>query len=58
MTRRQHLFEIKRDGIRWLVFVEDGCVRSQSRQFTDISSRFPELCGFGAVALRHGLRFG
>ena len=39
----QHLFEIKWDGIRCLAFIENGRVRLQSRQLTEITSQFPEL---------------
>jgi len=40
-----HLFEIKWDGIRCLAFVENGQIRLQSRQVTDITAQFPELAG-------------
>ena len=40
----KHLFEIKWDGIRALVFVESGKYRLFTRRGNEISSQFPELC--------------
>ena len=41
-------YEIKWDGIRAVVFVESGQVRVQSRNFEDITRRYPELRALGA----------
>ena len=38
-----YLFEMKWDGIRALAFVEEGRVRLQSREGTEITAQFPEL---------------
>ena len=40
---KQHLFEIKWDGIRCLAFIEASRVRLQSRQCMEITPQFPEL---------------
>jgi bifunctional non-homologous end joining protein LigD len=45
----QHLFEIKWDGIRCLAFIEDGRVRMQSRQLTEITFQFPELASLARL---------
>ena len=39
----EHLFELKWDGIRALAYVEDGRLRLQSRNLTDLTPMFPEL---------------
>ena len=41
-----HLFEVKWDGIRALVFVEAGSYWIQNRWGIDITNRFPELAFF------------
>jgi DNA ligase D-like protein (predicted ligase) len=39
----QHLFEIKWDGFRAVVFVEDGAIRLLSRKRNSLATSFPEL---------------
>ena len=39
------LFEIKWDGVRAVVFLENGRVRLQSRNLRDVSRHYPELAG-------------
>jgi bifunctional non-homologous end joining protein LigD len=41
----RHLFEVKQDGWRCLLIIEDGELRLQNRQLWDITSRFPEFHG-------------
>jgi bifunctional non-homologous end joining protein LigD len=41
----RHLFEIKWDGTRCILFVRDGRVRLQNRRLQDITPRYPELAG-------------
>lgn len=43
----QHLFEIKWDGSRCLLFLQDGRLRLQNRRLQDITSRYPELWALG-----------
>ena len=38
-----HIFELKWDGIRALLFIEDGRVRIQGRDLQDLTHLFPEL---------------
>jgi DNA ligase D-like protein (predicted ligase) len=38
-----HLYEVKWDGIRAMIAVEDGRVRIRSRNQNDITNQFPEL---------------
>jgi bifunctional non-homologous end joining protein LigD len=45
-----HLFEIKRDGIRCLAFIEARRVRLQSRELMDITAQFPELSGLADMS--------
>ena len=40
---REHIFELKWDGIRALAFVEGGRLRLQSRNLKDLTPMFPEL---------------
>jgi len=40
---KDHLFELKWDGIRCLAFVDEGQLRLQSRGLNDIIAIFPEL---------------
>jgi ATP-dependent DNA ligase len=40
---KNHVFELKWDGIRCLAFIEKTGVRLQSRQLTDITAHIPEL---------------
>ena len=43
-----HLFEVKWDGLRCLLFVDgEGRVRLHDRALVDITARFPELAGLG-----------
>lgn len=44
-SSKDSLFEIKWDGIRALITVEDGQVRILSRNQNDITAQFPELQG-------------
>jgi DNA ligase D-like protein (predicted ligase) len=39
----EHLYEVKWDGIRALISLEDGQVRIRSRNMNDITAQFPEL---------------
>jgi DNA ligase D-like protein (predicted ligase) len=39
----RHLFEIKWDGARCLLFIKDGKIRLQSRRLLDITARYPDL---------------
>ncbi len=39
----RHLFEIKWDGARCLLFLQDRRLRLQNRRLQDISVRYPEL---------------
>ena len=40
---KDHLFEIKWDGIRCLAFVRDGRVQLQNRKLSSMTPRYPEL---------------
>jgi bifunctional non-homologous end joining protein LigD len=40
---KDHLFEIKWDGIRCLAFVRDGKVHLQNRKLSSMTERYPEL---------------
>ena len=40
---KDHLFEVKWDGIRTLAFFNQGQVRLQSRKLTDSTLRYPEI---------------
>ncbi len=40
-----HIFELKWDGIRTLVFIEDGDLRLQARNMRNITASFPETDG-------------
>ena len=42
-TRGEHWYELKWDGIRAMISVDDGSIRIRSRNQRDISSQFPEL---------------
>lgn len=39
-----YVYEVKWDGIRAMIVVEDGIVRIRSRNRRDITEQFPELC--------------
>ena len=41
----RHLFEIKWDGARGILFLRDRHIRLQSRRLLDITGRYPELAG-------------
>lgn len=41
----RHLFEIKWDGTRCLLFLDRGHIRLQNRRLEDITGRYPELAG-------------
>src|SRR5262245_62455 len=51
-------FELKWDGIRAVVFVEDGRVRVQTRSLRDVTVAWPELAGLAAVIERPTLLDG
>jgi len=40
----KYLYEVKWDGIRALISLQDGVVRIRSRNQNDITKQFPELC--------------
>ena len=42
-SEEDHVFEVKWDGIRALIALEDGQVRIRSRNQNDITKQFPEL---------------
>ncbi|MEP7271189.1 MAG: non-homologous end-joining DNA ligase [Acidobacteriota bacterium] len=44
-SSEDHLFEVKWDGIRALIIVEDGQISIRSRSGRDITALFPELQG-------------
>lgn len=44
----RHLFEIKWDGTRCLLFLDNGKIRLQNRRLEDITFRYPELAGLAA----------
>jgi bifunctional non-homologous end joining protein LigD len=46
-----HIFELKWDGTRSIMFIDKGGVRLQNRRLRDITHRYPE---FGAVRLGAG----
>lgn len=46
-------FEMKWDGMRTLITVEDGAVRVTSRQGNDATARFPELDGLADALAGH-----
>ena len=41
----RHLFEIKWDGTRCILFVRDQSVRLQNRRLQDTTARYPDLAG-------------
>jgi DNA ligase D-like protein (predicted ligase) len=41
----RHLFEIKWDGTRAILFVQEGRLRLQNRRLQDITARYPDLAG-------------
>jgi DNA ligase D-like protein (predicted ligase) len=41
----RHLFEIKWDGARGILFLRDRRIRLQNRRLQDITARYPELAG-------------
>ena len=46
-------FEIKWDGVRAIAFVEGGAARLQSSNLIEITTRYPELAGFGPAIGEH-----
>jgi bifunctional non-homologous end joining protein LigD len=51
---RRHLFEIKWDGTRCLMFIKDGGLRLQNRRLQDITARYPEFSGLpGEIRARN-----
>lgn len=44
-----YLFEIKWDGVRVSVYVEDGAFRMRSRRGNDMTGRYPELDGLASL---------
>jgi DNA ligase D-like protein (predicted ligase) len=51
---RDHIFEIKWDGYRCLIFYEAGKIRLQSRNAHDLGIVFPDLLTLGDHILRPG----
>jgi bifunctional non-homologous end joining protein LigD len=49
-------YEFKWDGVRALVFVEDGEVRVQGRSRRDFTGQYPEVTGLGAALAARGTR--
>jgi bifunctional non-homologous end joining protein LigD len=49
-------YEFKWDGVRALVFVEDGQVRVQGRSRRDFTVQYPEVTGLGATLEERGTR--
>jgi bifunctional non-homologous end joining protein LigD len=49
-------YEFKWDGVRALVFVEDGQVRVQGRSRRDFTVQYPEVTGLGAALVASGTR--
>ena len=47
-------YEFKWDGVRALVFVEDGKVRVQGRSQRDFTVQYPEVTGLGAALVERG----
>ena len=45
---RDYSYEIKWDGIRAIVFVENGRLRAQSRNLLDLTNQYPELWALAA----------
>jgi bifunctional non-homologous end joining protein LigD len=53
---RRWAYEFKWDGVRALVFVEDGKVRVQGRSRRDFTGQYPEVTGLGAALAERGTR--
>lgn len=51
----QHLFEIKWDGARCLLFLQGQQLRLQNRRLHDITSRYPELWGLAGQLRVHNV---
>ncbi len=51
----QHLYEIKWDGTRCLVFIEAGEIRLQNRRLRDITYRYPEFWNLPKLFKEDGL---
>jgi bifunctional non-homologous end joining protein LigD len=49
-------YEFKWDGVRALVFVEDGTARVQGRSRRDFTVQYPEVAGIGAALVEAGVR--
>src|SRR5438309_11306432 len=47
-------YEFKWDGVRALVFVEDGKVRIQGRSRRDFTGQYPEVTGLGTALADRG----
>ncbi|MEN2985153.1 MAG: non-homologous end-joining DNA ligase [Thermodesulfovibrionaceae bacterium] len=43
----KHIFEIKWDGTRCIMFLKDGKIKLQNRRLLDITYRYPELLNVG-----------
>jgi bifunctional non-homologous end joining protein LigD len=48
-------YEFKWDGVRALVFVEDGTVRVQGRSRRDFTAQYPEVTGIGSALAANGV---
>ncbi len=51
----RHLYEIKWDGTRCILFIEGGKVRLQNRRLRDITYRYPEFHGLAKLFKEDGL---
>lgn len=55
----RHLFEVKWDGTRCILFLREGKIRLQNRRLADITHRYPELDALPeAVAAREAILDG
>ncbi len=55
----RHLFELKWDGTRCLLFLDRGTLRLQNRRLEDITWRYPELAGISEdLAARNAILDG
>lgn len=48
LSSQAFVFDFKWDGIRALIFVEDGAVTIRTREGIDVTARYPELAGYAA----------
>ncbi len=43
-NKEEYFYEVKWDGIRAIISVEEGEIRIRTRNLNDVTSKFPELC--------------